>query len=216
MQGDPIDLVKDTMKFIVSNLTSNDRFGCIGYDTTVRVISSMKHMSSSSKQDTLKSIDSMSAGTCTALSHGLEKGVNMMREIQIDDMQKSVETKSRVKQVCLLTDGMANVGYTDPKDIIRALTDKEFAELGRKKEKEQTHYQRVGPRRIATAKLQSFMDSAAKWIELTPNVQKEEIAKIDKEIPCNIDTFGFGEHHDANFLTMVCSFCLNPCCLHIF
>ena len=84
------------MKFIASNLTSNDQFGCVGYDEKVRTIANLKYVTSAVKQDTLRAIDCMEPKTLTALGEGLESGVNMMRE-------------------CVISDS---------KDIIRALTDR--------------------------------------------------------------------------------------------
>jgi len=36
MSGERIDLVKQTLEFIVKNLESNDRFGCVGYESSAR------------------------------------------------------------------------------------------------------------------------------------------------------------------------------------
>lgn len=198
MSGDPIDLLKASMKFIVSNLTSNDRFGCIGYDDKIRTISNLQYMTSTVKQDTLRAIDCMEAGTLTALGQGLEAGVNMMRECNISDLKQEVETQHRVKNVLLLTDGRANVGYTDPKDIIRALTDREFA----KQAPDHVGSARGNRKQSSILqKSQKIIQRVGEWTELKPT--NHETNRIYKEIPCSIDTFGFGESHDANFLTLV-------------
>lgn len=82
MGGQPIELLKQSMSFIISNLESNDRFGCIGYESMVHEIFKISHMNSENKDIAIHKINKeIKPLGMTALCHGLLKGMDTIRDI---------------------------------------------------------------------------------------------------------------------------------------
>lgn len=121
MEGSPITLLKETMKFIVTQLSSEDRLAVVTYGTDVnRLTKNLIRMDDQGKQRVEFLINSITANGNTNLSGGLVTGVEILRERPADD-------RADVCSVLLLTDGQANHGFTDPSDIMRACVDPKFA-----------------------------------------------------------------------------------------
>ena len=113
MKGDGIELVKNVLSFIVSHLKTFDRLGIVMYDDKVDVIAPLTKMTLTNSATLNDRIDEINAGGNTNLSGGLFQGMSMMNERKGE--------KADVASVLLFTDGMANVGLTSTRTIIKAM-----------------------------------------------------------------------------------------------
>jgi Mg-chelatase subunit ChlD len=121
MEGTPLALVKDTLKFIVTQLGESDRLAVVSYGSDVRRVTELTLMDHSGKQFVETLIDTIRAEGYTNLCGGLVDGVDILRA-------RDPDTRADVCSVLLLTDGEANRGYTDAPDIMRACVNKNFKE----------------------------------------------------------------------------------------
>jgi len=103
MAGDPLEQVKQAAQFLVGQLASNDVASLTLFDSYVNVAFAAQHVVN---KDLLKAnIATIRPGSSTNLSGGLLKGY--------EEAQKECRA-GQINRVLLLTDGMANVGITDP------------------------------------------------------------------------------------------------------
>ena len=109
MYGSRIEYVKQGLKLMLSNLTTNDYFSIVVYDTTAKTLLSPTLMKNPGAAREL--IDSIDADGSTALYDGMVLGYQ--------ENLKSYST-NRVNRVILLSDGQANVGVVDTASIIAA------------------------------------------------------------------------------------------------
>merc|ERR1719499_1064688 len=108
MSGDRITLVRETIKFIIKNLESGDRFGIVGYSSGSREVLPLTTMDDAGKKKAEQLASGLRAQGGTALCQGLVHGVNMMRQRG---------TKNEIASVMILTDGQANQGPTSASEI---------------------------------------------------------------------------------------------------
>ncbi|KAH3761132.1 ring zinc finger and vwf domain family protein [Pelomyxa schiedti] len=112
MRGDKLQLVGESLKFMIQQLKSEDQFCIVTYDTAVSVALSLRHMDASGKRVATDIIGKIKAGSCTNLSGGLFQGLT-----QLQGRTGGAEVAS----VLLFTDGLANSGLTKSAEIIPAL-----------------------------------------------------------------------------------------------
>ena len=113
MKGQKLDLVLKVLHFVLTHLQSRDRFSIVAYDQCVEEVVSLSHVDPASSLTSAAKIDHIRAGSSTNLSGGLIKGMNIMKE---RDLQKA-----DVASILLFTDGMANSGITDTLGIVTAM-----------------------------------------------------------------------------------------------
>ncbi len=101
-----LDYARDAMKFLVRNLESADILSIVTYDDVVDV--ALEPEVVSDKNKIYKIIDAIEPGGGTNLSGGMLEGCN-----QVKKKLKS----NQVNRVLLISDGLANVGVTDPRQI---------------------------------------------------------------------------------------------------
>mmetsp|Transcript_19365 Transcript_19365/g.59786 ORF Transcript_19365/g.59786 Transcript_19365/m.59786 type:complete len:491 (-) Transcript_19365:2227-3699(-) len=117
MGGEKLFLCKETQKLLLSELKEGDRFGLVSFDNTVKV-----EVPLGAARDVSHVIDRVRAGATTNLSGGLFKGIDLFSALTDDDDDDD-SSKERVRALLLLTDGIANVGITDPDALVAALGD---------------------------------------------------------------------------------------------
>lgn len=118
MQGDKLEYVKKATDFIVRNLNSSDTLSIVQYDDTVDVVSPS---SSVRDKDALhKKIAAIVAGGMTNLSGGMMEGYHQVKTARRD---------GAVHRVLLLSDGLANVGITEP-EALQRIASQHFREQG--------------------------------------------------------------------------------------
>jgi len=115
MSGDRIKLVKDTVIFVLRNLTDKDRFGIVGYGSNAVTRLALTKMDDNGKKQASLIVNNIRAQGMTALCDGLHAGVQMMRNRNKDDA-------NQIASVMLFTDGQANVGATSAQQIVSTIT----------------------------------------------------------------------------------------------
>jgi Ca-activated chloride channel family protein len=103
MAGDKLDYVKRAAQFLVQHLSSQDMFSLVTYDTYVTV--DIPPSTVIYKDQILQAIMRINSGNSTNLSGGWLQGCQLVETNKAD---------GQVNRVLLLTDGLANVGVTEP------------------------------------------------------------------------------------------------------
>lgn len=78
MQGKKLELVIDTLRFMLQQLKAEDRLSLVSYDTNVRVDFPLTKMDTENKTTALSAITSLKAGSSTNLSGGLFAGLEQL------------------------------------------------------------------------------------------------------------------------------------------
>ncbi len=103
MSGQKIAYTKAAMQFALEHLSPADRVSAVAFDDEVTVL--FPPASADRKEEMIDRVRRVNPGGSTNLSGGLLKGVGFVRQHQRDD---------QINRVVMLTDGLANVGVTDP------------------------------------------------------------------------------------------------------
>ena len=117
MSGAKIELMRKTLTLLVTRagLTSEDRFGCVSFDTTAIEEIAMQPMSAAGCQHAQEVIGRLAPGGSTNLSGGLLKGVDMLSQLPNGGGQ------GRTRAIMLFTDGLANYGIVETAPLVSAL-----------------------------------------------------------------------------------------------
>jgi Ca-activated chloride channel family protein len=118
MAGDKIDYAKQAAMFVVEQLNSDDILSIVNYDDRVQVTSASQPVKS--KEMLKAAIDQICEGGSTNLSGGMLQGY-----YQVEKIKKN----GYVNRVLLMTDGLANVGITDPAEL-KKIVNKNYSENG--------------------------------------------------------------------------------------
>ncbi|MCP4522235.1 MAG: VWA domain-containing protein [Cytophagales bacterium] len=106
MSGAKLDYSKKAINFIIDNLKSQDNLSLIMYDDYVDLLS--KSQKVENKEILKQIVDKIEVAGCTNLSGGMLEGYAQV--------QSTYDSKL-VNRVLLLSDGLANVGITDLKEL---------------------------------------------------------------------------------------------------
>jgi len=112
MSGEKLELVIETLKFMLQQLKAEDRLSLVSYDTSVTVDVPLQKMSTENKTLALDKITKLKAGSSTNLSGGLISGLEQLL---------NRETMNEVASVLLFTDGLANHGLTKTQEIVEVV-----------------------------------------------------------------------------------------------
>jgi von Willebrand factor type A domain len=121
MQGEPLRLVKETLKFIVSQLSNCDHLAVVSYGSDVTTVLEFTRMDQDGKDLAERRIETIHHNGYTNLCGGLVRGVDLIRE-------RPENERADVSSVLLLTDGLANENYKDATSIMRACVNPAFAQ----------------------------------------------------------------------------------------
>ncbi|MBI1648837.1 vWA domain-containing protein [Hyphomicrobium sulfonivorans] len=113
MDGDRIAAAKQGARVALERLSADDTVALVAYDHNVNILSASAPLRSS-RERLEKAIDGLQAGGTTALYGGVQEGGRQVEKYISDN---------NVNRVILLSDGLANVGPSQPHDL---------AQLGRK------------------------------------------------------------------------------------
>jgi Ca-activated chloride channel family protein len=119
MEGDKLNYTKEALKYVVNNLDSRDVISIVLYDTDVEVFLEPQRLED--KAALLKRIDMIKTAGSTNLEGGIRKGYKLVK-----NAKKLIGTEM-VSRVLLLSDGLANVGITDP-EALSKITKEHFEE----------------------------------------------------------------------------------------
>lgn len=107
MSGDKLAYVKKAAQFLVQHLGADDRLGVVTYDERVRVELSPRPVV---HKDLIRhTIEGIRSGGTTNLSGGWLQGCQLVAEGLAE---------GQMNRVLLLSDGLANVGITDPARLV--------------------------------------------------------------------------------------------------
>src|SRR4051794_8571777 len=105
MSGDKLRVAKSAAEEAIGRLQTGDRFSVIVYDDVVETVIESTHASAESRRAAVERLRSIDARGSTNLSEGWLRGCEQLARHQLEN---------GVNRCLLLTDGLANVGETDP------------------------------------------------------------------------------------------------------
>jgi Ca-activated chloride channel family protein len=110
MAGDKLALVKEAVQLAVRQLTEADRAALVIYDNQVQTLTHLTSMTERGRAAVQLALRHVESGGSTNLGEGWLTGC---RELS-DQMSNG---PVRLRRSLLLTDGLANVGMTDPAEL---------------------------------------------------------------------------------------------------
>jgi Ca-activated chloride channel family protein len=110
MHGEKIRLARRAVDESLGRLRDGDRFGVVVYDDRVDVLSAAEPATAEARRRALTALDAIDARGSTNLAEGWLRGCELIASGGRDD---------GVRRSLLLTDGLANVGITDPDELVR-------------------------------------------------------------------------------------------------
>lgn len=117
MEGDKLKYTKEAVKYVINQLNYNDVLSIVAYDTYVSVLLPPQRIET--KKSVLEIVDRIMVAGSTNLEGGIKEGYN-----QINNAKKLVGNEM-VSRVFLLSDGLANVGESNP-DKLSKITSEYF------------------------------------------------------------------------------------------
>ncbi|MGH8015104.1 MAG: VWA domain-containing protein, partial [Candidatus Zixiibacteriota bacterium] len=108
--GNRINLLRETLHLLTEQLDRNDCVGIISYDETARIV--LEPSPARNRKPIHQAINRLTPGGSTNAQAGLQLGFQMAAEIF---------NGSRINRVFLFSDGVANVGNTDPEALLREI-----------------------------------------------------------------------------------------------
>jgi Ca-activated chloride channel homolog len=118
MSGDKLKYTKEALKYVVNQLGSRDIISIVLYDSDVSVFLEPQKLEGD-KTSLLRRIDGIADGSSTNLEGGIRKGYELVKGV------KKINDTEMIHRVLLLSDGLANVGMSDPEGLA-AITRKYF------------------------------------------------------------------------------------------
>ncbi len=115
MSGDKLKYTKEALKYIVNQLDSRDLLSVVLYESGVEVFLEPQHLED--KSTLLNKIDKIETAGGTNLEGGIRKGYELVNKV------KRINEKEMINRVLLLSDGMANVGISDPNELSKITRD---------------------------------------------------------------------------------------------
>lgn len=119
MSGAKIGLAKRAIETAVERLLPSDRFAIVCYDDRVDLVVESTSASREAKQNAVERLRSIDARGSTDLASGWLRGAEQVAAA----LATSGSDAGSVNRVLLLTDGLANVGMTDPAELTRHATE---------------------------------------------------------------------------------------------
>lgn len=110
--GNRIDLLKQSLRMLIDQLDHNDRIGIVAYGSQAFKV--LDPTSGDNKRQILRSLDRLRPGGSTFAEAGIRLGYDMAN-------RQFVNGHSNLVVLC--SDGVANVGKTDPDAIMRDIKD---------------------------------------------------------------------------------------------
>lgn len=110
MSGGKLELAKRAIETAVDRLRPTDRFAVVCYDDRIDVVVEGTSASREAKTNAMERLRSIDARGSTDLGNGYLRGAEQVA---------MAVTEPGVNRVLLLTDGLANLGITDPAELAR-------------------------------------------------------------------------------------------------
>ena len=107
MTGKKIDQVKDSLRFVVNQLSQGDRFDIVSYSTDIEIFKPrLQAFNEETRQQALGYIEGLYAGGSTNISGALEAAFDLLQQ------------SDRPQYVVFLTDGLPTAGVTQEAKIV--------------------------------------------------------------------------------------------------
>ena len=116
MSGGKLELAKRAIETAVDRLLPTDRFAIVCYDERIDVVVEGTAASREAKTNAIERLRSIGARGSTDLAGGWLRGAE---QVALRQASSGGGTADSVNRVLLLTDGLANVGITDPAELAR-------------------------------------------------------------------------------------------------
>lgn len=101
MGGEKIELVKETLNYILDLLNERDRLCLILFDDNVERLTPLRCINEKNKSDFTTAVNNIKERGCTNISKGVELAINVLKDRKY---------KNEVTSIFLLTDGLDNSG----------------------------------------------------------------------------------------------------------
>ncbi len=118
MNGEKINNVKEALKSVTKMLTEEDRISIVTYSNDVSTIYESQYFD---EEKFLEAVDKVYTGGSTNLEGGLKEG--------LINVQGLTDNTSYINKVILLSDGLANVGVSDPKQLAKIVKEEGGGEI---------------------------------------------------------------------------------------
>jgi Ca-activated chloride channel family protein len=118
MGGRKLEAVKACGAYLARRMTARDRLAVVAYDDSINLVAPLAQVE---VDRLLPALQALYPGGSTNLSGGWLKGLEQLRGDQRDDA---------VRRILLLTDGLANVGITEPAALIGLADEARKAGIG--------------------------------------------------------------------------------------
>lgn len=105
MQGKKIEDARTSVRNLISQLGSADRFALVTYSSGVHKYSNLMQMNPANQKYMQQMVNNIYAGGGTNLGAGLQAGINIL---------KNAEKNGNLGRIILISDGLANEGITEP------------------------------------------------------------------------------------------------------
>ena len=102
MDGEKIELVRESLKILVEMMDKNDRLSLILFDNNASIYFPLNYMTEQNKKDLIIKIERIEARGGTNILSGLEKAVEIIK------LEKENTNENRVSSILLLSDGCDN------------------------------------------------------------------------------------------------------------
>ena len=186
MSGDKIDLVKETLQFVLTQLTAKDRLCLIIYDDEVESLFELTYVTEENRSFLESKINSITTRGSTNLCGGLLKGMRAVTS--------RTGIQAYVASVLLLTDGLANAGISSTEGILRAMR---FCKKQRRRRKKKVKKRR----KIIWSIYGTLLPKKQKKKRKKKKKKKENIVEtVTPVFQGTVYTFGYGSDHNASML----------------
>lgn len=116
MGGSKLGYVKLSCKKLMEHLAPGDMFGMVAFDSAVYTVAKPVEITHQQRTRIEGEIDKLNAGSCTNMSGGLLRGLEVVSKMDI--------TEDTLKRVILFTDGHANEGVAKNRSTLLPLVEK--------------------------------------------------------------------------------------------
>jgi Ca-activated chloride channel homolog len=112
-----LELVKDALHLLLTQLRPSDRIAIVAFDTRAEII--LRPTTANRKAEIQRAIDMVFPTGSTNVEHGLKLGF---------ELADQMFTRGKINRVMLLSDGVANTGRVQPEQLLRMI--RRYAERG--------------------------------------------------------------------------------------
>lgn len=113
MSGAKIECARDSVLKLIENLTEDDTFGIVLFDTEVKTLSPMVKMTQSNRDELRRLVSGIASGSSTNMAGGMTEGFELFKKLSASSPEAARPADS-LSRMIVFTDGRANIGVTHP------------------------------------------------------------------------------------------------------